>query len=202
MIFKLFGIVSLFFALLCHAPAWAGTVTALDSGLAALKAENYEKAIDLLLPLAVEGNAEAQYQIGFMHMKGQKFQKDPCIAIIWIEKAARQSHPKAALMMGFKFYFGSGVKENLELAYRWASYAHKLGHVEGETYMYIYGYDLPQDKRDAIDRDMESWDPDQLPPTEYFLYDSGSILPKTHYKTHSERTRVMGCRYNREAGRK
>ena len=165
-----------------------------ESGLAALKSKDFPEAIRILLPLAVEGNAEAQFQIGLMYYKGDGLPKDRCVAIVWLEKAARQAHARAALMTGFTFYFGGGVKKSHELAYRWASFAHKLGHSQAKNQMFVFGHDLPQDKKDAIDRDMETWNPAQLPQTEYFFIDGSTLQPLDYYRKFVKRTSMFPCR--------
>jgi len=165
-----------------------------EVGLAAMKSKDFPEAVRTLLPLAVEGNAEAQFQIGLMYYKGEGLPHDPCIAVVWLEKAARQAHARAALMTGFTFYFGDGVKKSHELAYRWASFAHKLGHSQAKDEMFVFGHDLPQDQKDAIDRDMETWNPSQLPQTEYFFIDASALQPLDYYREFVKRTGMGPCR--------
>lgn len=194
MFFRIFGILVLVLAVQGSTPSWADEAAELKAGLTALGSKDYATAIRTLLPLAIEGNAEAQYQVGLIYHDGQGVPKDPCVSVVWMEKAARQSHPRAALMMGFTFFFGSGVRENLELAYRWASLAHKVGHPEAESQMFVFGHDLTPEQKSAIDRDMGAWDPSKLPPTDYFFFGANAIQPKKHYKETVERTQVHACR--------
>jgi len=181
------------FLMPCAAMA-ADTRSELETGLAALKSKDFPEAIRNLLPLAVEGNAEAQFQIGLMYYKGDGLPKDRCVAVSWLEKAARQAHARAAMFMAFYFSLGGPVKRDDELAYRWASLAHKLGHAQGESQMFVFGHDLPQDKKDAIDQDMKAWDPAQLPQTEYFFIDESALQPLDYYQEFIKRTGLGPCR--------
>ena len=81
----------------------AGLATAaqagVDSGERAYLAGDYRMALDELLPLAREGDSEAQYIVGVMHDHGDGVARDYAAAASWYEKAAGQGHDLAAFSL-------------------------------------------------------------------------------------------------------
>jgi TPR repeat protein len=70
--------------LLCTAvaaPAMAGN---LDDILEAYQAGDYETALQEFHPLAEQGNAEAQYNLGSMYAYGEGVVRDAVIAHMWL----------------------------------------------------------------------------------------------------------------------
>jgi ankyrin repeat protein len=57
--------------------------------------EQYHQFNDKLRPLAKQGNAAAQYQLGINYQKGLGLRADSSSALYWFELAARQQHAKA-----------------------------------------------------------------------------------------------------------
>jgi len=51
---------------------------------------NYRQAFQELLPLAEDGNADAQYAIAYMYYYGQGVPQDVDVAKSWMKKAASQ----------------------------------------------------------------------------------------------------------------
>lgn len=56
---------------------------------------NYKKAFHNLMPLAVSGNAQAEYAVGFMYYYGYGVAQDNESGLFWIEKSASQQFPPA-----------------------------------------------------------------------------------------------------------
>ena len=56
---------------------------------------HYQEAFQQLEPLAKNGNANAQYAIGYMYFYGKGVQEDPEMGAVWIKKSARQGQPLA-----------------------------------------------------------------------------------------------------------
>jgi hypothetical protein len=55
----------------------------------------YREAFQQLLPLATEGNKEAQYAVGYMYYYGYGVSQDTETGIFWIKKSADQHYPQA-----------------------------------------------------------------------------------------------------------
>jgi uncharacterized protein len=78
--------------LLCAAPAGADLAT----GRLAYEAGNFGRALQLLLPEAERGNAEAQFMVGAIYGEGAKdVRANRAMAIDWYLKAAEQGNPAA-----------------------------------------------------------------------------------------------------------
>lgn len=56
----------------------------------------YKKALREYTLLALDGNAEAQYRLGYMYFYGQGTKKDKFLSRGWFQKSAIQGHRKAA----------------------------------------------------------------------------------------------------------
>ena len=61
----------------------------------AYKEQQYHEAFQLLLPLAVAGNDQAQYALGYFYYYGLGLEKNEQQAITWIQRAAAQGNKKA-----------------------------------------------------------------------------------------------------------
>jgi len=67
----------------------------LSAGKEYFVTKNYQSAFKTLYPLAKEGNAEAQYAIGYMYYYGEGVNKDTLVAKKWIKKSAVQNYQLA-----------------------------------------------------------------------------------------------------------
>jgi TPR repeat protein len=67
----------------------------LASGKRAFQQGHYKTAMYILLPLACDGIAEAQYAVGYMHYYGYGVIEDKQVGCIWIERAAHLGYPPA-----------------------------------------------------------------------------------------------------------
>jgi len=79
----------------------------------------YDAAFDLFKPLAEQGNAEAQYRIGWMYIYGLGTYRSYPDAVDWLTKAANQGIPEAAHQLGQMYDLGLGVEKNNLVAYMW-----------------------------------------------------------------------------------
>jgi len=52
----------------------------------------YKKALRILLPLACDGSAEAQYAVGYMYYYGLGVAQDTYVGYFWIERSANQHY--------------------------------------------------------------------------------------------------------------
>lgn len=127
------GIFATLLALSCLAAKAAGS---LEKGEAAFFKGDYATAMQLLRPLADEGDAQAQYFLGFMHEKGLGVPQDYGGAIRWYRLAAESGHPYAQNNLGVLYKNGKGVAKDYVQAYAWFALAAsgylpaELGHRE------------------------------------------------------------------------
>lgn len=112
----------------------------LNSGFNALRSGDFGKALSIFQPLAIDGNAEAQYQVCGLYFTGLSVPKNAYEAKAWCEKAALQGHKEAAYNLGLMFFKGEGTAQNYIQAEYWFKSAATKGH-EGAEYnlLKIYG---------------------------------------------------------------
>ena len=119
----------------------------LQDGIAAFKRYDWQTALKLLLPLAEQGNAEAQYEVGETYSASFNGQHDDIEAAKWWRKAAEQGwkpaqirvaqrenfdktlaqlrlkaqhgDADAAMSLGAQYQGGEGVKQDYAEAMKW-----------------------------------------------------------------------------------
>ncbi len=101
------------------APAWAGFA----EGVAAYKRGDYETALRELRPLANQGNAEAQFNLGVMYDKGEGVPQDDTEAVKWYRKAAEQGYAEAQYSLGLMYVKGWGVPQGHVRTHMWFNLA-------------------------------------------------------------------------------
>lgn len=162
-------------------PASAGP---LEDGQAALEAGDYKTAMDLLRPLAVKGNAAAQYSLSRMYHNGWGTEASDVEAFKWAsdavthgnmdahnvlgvlndigslrpvdhEKAvahyriaAENGLDKAQVNLGISYYWGTGLKPDFAMAFKWFYSAAVQGQPQARQWvakMYGLGRGTAQD---------------------------------------------------------
>jgi len=83
-------------------------------------------------PLAEQGNAEAQYNIGQMYYKGKGALKDYKEAVKWYRKAAEQGSADAQYNIGQMYYEGDGVPKDYKEAVKWYRKAAEQGSADAQ----------------------------------------------------------------------
>jgi uncharacterized protein len=92
-------------------------VAAYEKGVAAYEKGVYATALRLLRPLAEQGEASAQYNLGVMFDNGQGVPQDYATAVSWYRKAAEQGHAAAQNNLGLIFANGGqGVPQDYATA--------------------------------------------------------------------------------------
>ena len=115
--------------------AWADTPEQqLQQGLEATKRGDYQTAFKLWLPLAEQGDASAQFNLGMMYDNGQGVKQDDVEAVKWYRQAAEQGFADAQLNLGVKYYQGEGVRQDKGQAKEWFGKACDNGHQDGCKY--------------------------------------------------------------------
>ena len=110
-----------------------GLVYASDfqEGLTAIHETNYEKALEILMPLAEHGHPAAQYNIGVMHEWGNGVPKNNFSALKWYKLAANQGNNVAQFTLGTRYYRGLGVPQDYVYAHMWWNIAASNGDENG-----------------------------------------------------------------------
>ena len=115
-----------------HSIAWADTPEQqFQQGAEAVMRGDYQTAFKLWLPLAEQGNASAQFNLGSMYADGRGVKQDDFEAVKWYRKAAEQGNASAQLILGISYLFGKGVQVNKSLAKEWFRKACNNGEQKG-----------------------------------------------------------------------
>ena len=118
-----------------HSTAWADTPEQqFQQGLEAAMGGDYQTAFKLWLPLAEQGNAATQYNLGLMYENGQGVKQDDVEAVKWFRKAAEQGYAPAQVVLGALYLSGKGVQVNKSLAKEWFGKACDNGYQDGCKY--------------------------------------------------------------------
>ncbi len=116
-------------ALLVAALLWVAAVVPADAadllaqGAAAFEAGNYEDAANAWRPLAEEGDAKAQFNMGLLHEAGLGVPEDAVQAAAWYERAALQGVTAAQYNLAVLLQEGRGVPEDAAQALYWLEVA-------------------------------------------------------------------------------
>ncbi len=89
------------------------------SGEAAHSRGDFVAALEELRPLAMTGNAQAQFYLGFIYRNGQGTREDFAEAVTWYRRAALQGVAGAQFNLGLMYDNGQGVPQDLGEAINW-----------------------------------------------------------------------------------
>ena len=118
------------------------------TGTVILKQQDYDKAIKLYKKGAKQGDADAQYNLGYMYENGDGVERDDNIAAEWYEKAAAQGHAKAQNNLAFLYRKGYGVPQDIDKAIELYEKSARQGCATAQRnlgYLYKYGTEIGQD---------------------------------------------------------
>ena len=98
-------------------------MTEMEKAIEAIERGDYATAFKISLPLAEQGDAEAQYNLGFMYDHGQGVPQDDAEAVKWFRKAAEQGYARAQNDLGVMYNDGQGVPQDYAHAHMWFNLA-------------------------------------------------------------------------------
>ncbi len=124
-------------SLLCAAPVWAEGDW--DRARTAHERGDYATELAIVRPLAAQGFAFAQFNLGVLYDHGHGVPMDDRQAIAWYRKAAEQGLPQAQINLGIMYEEGEGGPVDLVQAYFWYAMADSQGDSQG-----------PQAKREIV----------------------------------------------------
>jgi len=104
-------------------PMHAARADALKIANAAYARGDYVRAVNVLTPLALRGNADAQAFLGFMYENGFGAPQAYDAAVDLYIQAAISGNPFAQCMLGLMYDKGHGVPQDFILAYKWLNLA-------------------------------------------------------------------------------
>jgi len=95
---------------------WAGS---LEEGVIAHQRGEYATALSSFRPLADEGNAAAQFNLGQMYRLGQGIPSNVVEAARWYRLAAAQGDAQSQYNLGVMYYNAQGVPRNFVFSHMW-----------------------------------------------------------------------------------
>ena len=112
-----------------------------EKGLDAYKAGDHETALQDWRPLADQGHAEAQYELGIMYAKGLGVTEDDAAALRWFRRAADQGNAQTEFFIGWMYVNGEGVAQDHAESLRWYRRAAGRGHAPAQIKLgNMYGF--------------------------------------------------------------
>jgi len=105
-----------------------GASDRLTAGSMAYSKGDYKTALRKWRPLAEQGNADAQLNLGQLYRQGQGLSQDYAEAIKWYLRAAEQGHVIAQNNLGYMYGTGAGVPKDNVQAHMWFIIAAASGH--------------------------------------------------------------------------
>jgi len=125
----------------------------LEEGLAAYRAEDYAKAVEVWQALAEKGDPVAQYRLGAMYAEGKGVVQDDATAMMWFQRSANQGNADAQYNVGASYAEGAGVAKSDDEAAKWFRRAAEQGMAYAQInlgLLYASGRGVPQNNVEAM----------------------------------------------------
>ena len=119
-----------------------------QKGLTAYKSGDYATALREWTPLAEQGDASSQFNLGLMYEVGEGVPEDYKTAVKWWTLAAKQGRASAQFNLGFMYANGWGVLQDYKTAVKWYTLAAEQGYASAQTnlgWMYENGRGVSED---------------------------------------------------------
>lgn len=124
-----------------------------EEGSEAAHGTDYAAVLRELQPLAEQGDAEAQLNVGHMHRIGDGVPLDYAKAVRWYRMAADQGHAEAQTHLGAMYHEGQGVPQDYKAALKWFRKAAEQGNALAQAkigFVYLNGQGVPLDFAEAM----------------------------------------------------
>ena len=122
------------------------------SGMAAFEAKHFSRAMQLLSPVAEQGDMQAQHLVAIMYQNGLGVAQSDLAAYKWMHDSAQQGYGLAQHGLGFMYLEGECVERNPAKAVEWFRKAADQG-LQGSlttlAMMYEQGNGVEQDAEEA-----------------------------------------------------
>ncbi len=124
-----------------------------EAGMAAAKSKDYATALKEWRPLAEQGDARAQNQLGRMYINGIGVAQDDQQALKWLQLAALQGNADAQTSLGAMYWFGRSVPKDESEAVKWYRLAAEQGNVHAQSQLagaYLVGRGVTANDQEAL----------------------------------------------------
>ena len=148
---------------------------------------NVNAGIDLIVELAEQGFAKAQFKLGKYYADGEGVPQNYEKTILWYTKAAEQGYGRAQNNLGILYRQGLGVPQNYEKAVEWLSKAAEQGIALAQGilgYSYAEGKGIEQNYAKAVEWYTMAADQGLAPAQSALgrLYEQGKGVPQNYEK--------------------
>ena len=119
-----------------------------EKGWEAAQKGDFAKALKEWRGLAVQGDADAQYNLGVLYRDGKGVTQNYKEAVSWFFLSAAQGDADAQASLGYLHENGQGVTQDYTQAVRWYHLSASQGNAQGQFglgYMYAAGQGVIQD---------------------------------------------------------
>ena len=102
---------------------------------------------------AEQGDAEAQYNLGYAYKDGKGVEQDDKQAVKWWTKSAEQGNVYAQNNLGYMYRNGKGVEQDDKQAVKWYTKSAEQGYANAQNslgWMYQNGKGVEQDDKQAV----------------------------------------------------
>jgi S1-C subfamily serine protease len=135
--------------------ALAGAARAdLSGGVAAFNQQRYAEAMRELLPLARQGDANAQWAVGIMYFAGHGVAEDRAEGCRWFRRSAEQGSAPGEYFFGNCYELGVEIQRSEREAVAWYRKSAKQGFAEAEAALgahYIAGLGVKRNEATGIE---------------------------------------------------
>jgi len=128
-------------------------------GLSAYDKGDYAAALNEWRPLAEQGDAPSEFNLGLLYYDGHGVPQDYSEAARWFERSAEQGYTKAQHNLGAMYGAGKGVKRDYVQAYKWLSICAAAGDQGCESQRNLVEKKLSGSKLQTAQRMAREWKP-------------------------------------------
>jgi TPR repeat protein len=144
-------------AMAMTAATWPAAAADFAEGLRLYDAGDYAGARDEWLPLARNGDTDAQVVIADMYRQGLGVRRNSGEAATWYRRAAERGHAVARINLAEMYGRGEGVPRDPARAFFWMSLAANQGHTWAVQQRAAMAARLTEDERAHGERLLSDW---------------------------------------------
>lgn len=128
--------------------------TLLNDAWTAYNIGNYKKTLQIIQPLAANGNPRAQTMLGRCYENGLGVDQDAAVAAQWFQLAAEQNYAEAQVLLAYCYEIGAGVPKNPMEVMNLMTRAAEAGNAEAQFNLalnYSQGlYGAPKNEKESF----------------------------------------------------
>ena len=128
-----------------------------SSAAIAINAVPRSKTLDDVRKLADQGDADAQWDMGYRYHNGQGVPQDDAQAVRWFQRAAYQGHVNSQATLGAYYWAGRGVPKDLGQAYFWSVVALHHGDRDSESRLRGLALQMTRAQVVAAQQEADDW---------------------------------------------